>query len=75
LLVIRPQQSKMKQHKQMLAKLAVGDKVVTTGGIIGVVCSTPDAKEELQLEVAKNVKITITKGAVAGLVPVEQQAA
>ena len=35
ILLIRPQQKKMKQHREMVTNLKRGDKVVTTGGLIG----------------------------------------
>ena len=36
-LLIRPQQRKVKQHKEMLSNLKRGDKIVTSGGIIGTI--------------------------------------
>ena len=66
ILLIRPQQKKLKLHRQMLADLKRGDKVVTTGGIIGTINKVADNRE-LTLEVAENVEIKIATGMVADL--------
>ena len=57
-LLIRPQQRKVKQHKEMLSNLKRGDKIVTSGGIIGTINKVADNRE-LSLEVAENVEIKI----------------
>ena len=41
-LLIRPQQRKVKQHKEMLSNLKRGDKIVTSGGIIGTINKVAD---------------------------------
>ena len=63
-LLIRPQQRKVKQHKEMLSNLKRGDKIVTSGGIIGTINKVADNRE-LTLEVAENVEIKIASGMVA----------
>ena len=65
-LLIRPQQRKVKQHKEMLSNLKRGDKIVTSGGIIGTINKVADNRE-LTLEVADNVEIKIASGMVADL--------
>ena len=65
-LLIRPQQRKVKQHKEMLSNLKRGDKIVTSGGIIGTINKVSDNRE-LTLEVAENVEIKIASGMVADL--------
>lgn len=50
LLILRPQQRRQKEHEQMLQAIAKGDRVVTTGGIHGLV--TGAEKDVLTLEVA-----------------------
>lgn len=59
LLLIRPQQKKAKEHKQMLDKLKKGDKVITTGGIYGVIESV--GVETLTVKVSEDVRIKIGK--------------
>ena len=65
-LLIRPQQRKVKQHKEMLSNLKRGDKVITSGGIIGTINKVADNRE-LTLEVAENVEIKIASGMIADL--------
>ena len=63
LLVILPQQRQAKKHKLMVSELKKGDKILTTGGIIGeVVRSEP---ENLIVRISKDVEVRIDKSAVA----------
>jgi len=64
-MLIRPQQKKQKQHQQLLASLKSGDKVVTNGGIHGLISNVKDST--ILLRVAENVKIEIDKSAIAGI--------
>ena len=66
ILLIRPQQKKVKQHREMLNNLRRGDKIITSGGIIGTINKVLDNKE-LQLQVSDNVEINIAAGMVADL--------
>ena len=59
-LLIRPQQSKMKQQKEMLGGVKRGDRVVTGGGIIGLVTKVI-GDNELQVELAEGVRVRIIK--------------
>ena len=65
-LLIRPQQGKVKQHKDMLSNLKRGDKIITSGGIIGTINKVADNRE-LIVEVAENIEIKIAPGMVADL--------
>jgi preprotein translocase subunit YajC len=62
-LLIRPQQKKMKVHREMVASLKRGDKVVTSGGIIGTVVKVEDG--ELLVEIAKDVRVRVLRGTVS----------
>ena len=62
-LLIRPQQKKVKQHREMISNLKRGDKIITTGGIIGVITKVKDNKE-LSLDISENVEIQIAPGMV-----------
>ncbi|MEA3188874.1 MAG: preprotein translocase subunit YajC [Chthoniobacter sp.] len=62
-LVIRPQSQKTKQLQTLIGSLKTGDKVVTSGGIHGLISNVKDAT--VILKVADNVKIEIDKSAVA----------
>ena len=65
-LLIRPQQRKVKQHKEMLSNLKRGDKIITSGGIICTVNKVADNRE-LQVQVSENVEIKIAPGMVTDL--------
>jgi preprotein translocase subunit YajC len=62
LLLIRPQQQRQKKLEELLKKLKKGDRVVTTGGIIGTVVGVDDKRAVLRI--ADEVKVEFTKTAV-----------
>ncbi len=62
-LLIRPQQKRMKQHKEMLGALRRGDRVVTSGGIIGTVNKIA-SDTEVVLEIADNVKVRVVRATI-----------
>ncbi len=66
-LLIRPQQKKAKEHQAMVGKLATGDEVVTSGGILGKIVEVGDAF--VTLEIAPNVQIKVQKFQVTSLMP------
>ena len=66
ILLIRPQQKKVKQHREMLNNLKRGDKVITSGGIIGTISKVGDNKE-LIVEITEGVEIKIAPGMIADL--------
>ncbi len=63
-LLIRPQQKRQKEHQEMVGKVARGDTVVTSGGLIGRVSKVVDERE-LLVEVGENVKVRIVRSAIA----------
>jgi preprotein translocase subunit YajC len=65
-LLIRPQQKKQKEAQAMIANLKKGDKVVTTGGMLGTVSSLQDDYVVLAVG-GSDTKIEILKSAIAGL--------
>ncbi len=66
-LLIRPQQKKMREHKQMLSAVRRGDRVVTGGGIIGTVNKVVD-DNELLVEVAEGVRVRVQRSMISGVV-------
>src|SRR5277367_2116489 len=58
-LLIRPQQQRVKQHKQMVENVRRGDTVVTAGGVVGRVIKVDDP--EITVEIADNVQIRVIK--------------
>src|SRR5436190_24390084 len=66
-LLIRPQQSKMKAQREMLSGVKRGDRVVTGGGIIGLVTKVI-GDNELQVEVAEGVRVRILKQTITDII-------
>jgi len=66
-LLIRPQQKRQKEHREMTAKLAKGDEVVTQGGVLGRITKVGD--NFVTLEVADGTEIRVQRMAVASLMP------
>ena len=61
-LIIRPQQKRLKDHREMVAALRRGDTVVTGGGLIGKVTKVDDA--ELQVELAQGMKVKVVRSTI-----------
>lgn len=60
LLLIRPQQKKMKEHRAMVESLRRGDQVVTAGGLIGKVVKVKE-DGEVEVEIAEGVKVRVVR--------------
>ncbi len=66
--LIRPQQKKVKAHKAMVETLKRGDKVVTSGGIVGTVERVID-NEKVEVKISENVNVEIIRSTgIQGLV-------
>ncbi len=63
LLLIRPQQQRVRRQQAMVASLGVGDEVVTAGGIFGTVSALDD--ETVLLEVAPGVRLRVMRAAIS----------
>lgn len=66
-LLIRPQQKKQKAHTALVSGLAVGDEVMTAGGILGKVTNVTD--HYAAVEIAENTIIKIQKSSISNVVP------
>jgi preprotein translocase subunit YajC len=66
-LLIRPQAKRAKEHKAMVAALAVGDEVVTAGGILGRIVETGD--QFLAVEIAPGVQVKVQRQTVTTVLP------
>lgn len=64
-LMIRPQQQKQKQLQNELKALRRGDRIVTAGGIIGIVQKSRDDSQEIEVEIAPNVRVMILRSTVS----------
>ncbi len=62
LLIIMPQRKKQKKHMMMVENLKPGDRIITSAGIFGTIMGVQ--KDRIELKIAANVKIDITKSAV-----------
>ena len=65
-LLIRPQQKKAKQHREMLGSIRRGDKIVTGGGIEGTVTKVID-DSVVQVEIAEGIRVRVQRGMVAAV--------
>lgn len=63
LLLIRPQQARVRKQRELVASIQVGDEVLTAGGIVGTVRVLGD--QELRLEVSPGVELRLLRGAVS----------
>jgi preprotein translocase subunit YajC len=63
-LLIRPQQKKVKEHQAMVAGVRRGDQIVTQGGLIGKISKVKD-DNEVEVELAENVKVRVVKATIA----------
>jgi len=64
-LLIRPQQKRTKEHRQMIESLKKGDRIVTSGGIHGRITGMSDTT--LTVEIADKVRVKVNRGNVSGL--------
>ena len=68
-LIIRPQQKKVKEHTAMIQAVRRGDQVITQGGLVGKVIKVKeDDSGEVEIEIAKDVKVRVIKSTLAQVV-------
>lgn len=66
-LLIRPQQKKYKQHVSMIQSIGKGDKIVTSGGIIGEVVKVDAEKDQLTVKIADGVQVDVVRSTVSSV--------
>ncbi len=66
-LLLRPQMKRSKEHRAMVAALAKGDEVVTSGGILGKIISVDESF--VGLDIANGLEIKVQRSAVSSLMP------
>jgi preprotein translocase subunit YajC len=66
-LLIRPQQKRSKEQREMIANLQKGDEVVTTGGVVGRVARL--SEQYASVEIAPNVEVNVQRSAISQLLP------
>ncbi len=65
-LLIRPQSKQRREHDNLLKNIKSGDRVLTTGGILGIITNVKE--KTFTVKIADNVKVEITKSAVASVI-------
>ena len=60
-LLIRPQQQRQKEHRDMMGRVRRGDTVVTNGGFIGKVTKVTEGSDEIEVELADTLKVRVLK--------------
>lgn len=68
LLLIRPQQTKQRELKRQIAAIKRGDRVVTAGGILGIVQRVREGSAEVEIEIAPNVRVQVMRDTITGIV-------
>jgi preprotein translocase subunit YajC len=58
----------MKEHRAMLQSLKRGDRVITGGGIVGEVKSVKEGSDEIEVELAPNVRVSVVRGTIASVI-------
>jgi len=66
-ILIRPQSKKLKEHKQMLTELKVGDEISTAGGLLGKIIKVGESY--IQLRISDSVDIKLQKSSVNKILP------
>ena len=67
-LLIRPQARRQKRHQMMLQQLKKGDRVVTSGGIHGVIVSIKENSNVLTVKIADKVRVDVDRSSVSRLI-------
>ncbi len=66
-LLIRPQQTRQKEMRAMLVALRRGDRVVTGGGILGTVQKVKEGSDEIEVELAPNMRVTVLRDTITSV--------
>jgi preprotein translocase subunit YajC len=64
-LMIRPQQKRQKEHQAMVRAAKRGDRIVTSGGIVGVITKAIDTDNDVEVEIAQGVKVRVVRTAIS----------
>jgi len=74
-MLIRPERAKQREHKAMLESIKKNDRVITVGGIYGVVMNVQRESDEVTIKVdeANNTKLRVTFGSIARIIPADAE--
>ena len=67
LLLLRPQAKRQKEHRKLLENLQKGDRIVTSGGLLGTIAGVKEKENILIIKIADNVKVEMTRSSVASV--------
>ena len=62
---LRPQQQRMKHHREMVSNVRRGDTIVTAGGIVAKVTRVKEGDAEIEVEIADNTRVKLMKGTIS----------
>ena len=65
LFLVRPQQKRMAEYQKLVGGLRRGDRIVTTGGIIGTITKVETQSAEVMVEIAEGVRVRLQRNAIA----------
>tara|TARA_B100001121_G_scaffold261048_1_gene240791 strand:- start:915 stop:1214 length:300 start_codon:yes stop_codon:yes gene_type:complete len=65
-LILRPQQRRVKAHKEMIDSLNKGDTVITQGGLIGKI-SKVISDQEVEIQIANDVRVKVVRGMISDI--------
>ena len=74
-MMIRPQQKKQKEHQAMVRAAKRGDRIMTSGGILGVITKANDTDNDVEVEIAQGVKVRVVRSAISDIVNRNPEAA
>lgn len=74
-ILIRPQQQEQKKLKEKVAAVKKGDRVLTAGGIIGVVKTAREGASEIEVEIAPNVRVAVMRDTLSNVLTASTPAA
>ena len=66
ILLIRPQQKRIREHTEMLQGLKRGDKVVTAGGLVGKISKIKDGEDEVEVDLGNSMTVTVVRQMLQG---------
>ena len=65
--MIRPQQKRQKEHQALVRAAKRGDRIVTSGGIVGVISKANDADNDVEVEIAQGVKVKVMRSHISDI--------
>jgi preprotein translocase subunit YajC len=74
-LMIRPQQKRQKEHQALVRAAKRGDRIVTSGGILGVITKANDGDSDVEVEIAQGIKVRVVRTAISDVVNKNPEAA